>query len=149
MNTQSLTVNVPGRAPSTSYSPSGQPIVLHYDIDNGEEEGYGVHLVVTLTSTLMGLVQQWVVRAEQNGGDHVPALNVVSVIHAPTVVSGGQKLMCDLRGESIRRTLKAGSDIFKNNQCTPAPTAEFLTDSTQIEVLEGGATENGGSVWKA
>lgn len=143
MNELSLTIPGSDRT-ETATSPIGQPIVLNYDIPNGEGEGLGVHLVATLTPTLTPGKTQWVLRVENNG-DAVDRINVVAEV-ARNSISGGENYSSQLRGSSIRRMLFVGDKTFQNNNCIAPDGATSFMDKSQIAIEAGGATELGTTV---
>ena len=140
-----LSVNVPGLPPVSAQSLAGQAVTLNYDIDNGEEEGSGVHLVVTLTPTLQPTRTDWIIRVE-NQGDEVPSLNIMATIVKQHAFLVGSQYTARLRGESKRRVAYIGETPFINGVCTATVADAPFIDKAQVKVELNGATEIGATV---
>ena len=141
-----LSVNVPGLPPVSAQSLAGQPVTVNYDIDNGEGEGSGVHLVVTLTPTLAPTRTDWLVRVENNNGDAVPAVNIMANVAKEHAFLIGSPYAANLRGVSIRRITCIGDTPFVGGQCAATVADAPFIDKAQVSVALNGATEIGATI---
>lgn len=142
MNT--IQIKVTGFAPVTASSPDGQPVTANLIIPNGEGEGSGINVTATLTPTMQGNEQDWIVRTENNADAcyvTISARIASSIIHAGTPLT-----LTSERGVVDRRVLRVGGTAFRDGEATPGANDTVFVDIADFSLPVGQAQEFGASV---
>lgn len=142
MNT--ISIKVTGFAPVTASSPDGQPVTANLVVPNGEGEGSGINVTATLTPTMQGNEQDWIVRTENNADAcdvTISARIASSIIHAGTPLT-----LTSERGVVASRAIKVGGTPFRDGTATPDANDTVFVDVAEFALPVGQAQEFGASV---
>lgn len=143
MNTISIAVN--GGTPAVSSANTGSPVTVALVVPNGEEEGMGINVSATLTPTMEGATQHWLVRTE-NAGDAC-AVKVSARVSSPIIVAGNPITMTNRRGDTATRQTTLGNQrMLPHVAVTPGETDRVFVDVATFDLDESGALEFSASV---